>query len=230
MCFMFSVKKVKAPFRWKEPPWTTIFIFLFLFFCFLFFSVFEFNCSLIISGDSTYCNNNLLESWHLHISKNIRWKISTFFFISAIDFNNTTWSFIAFGVQNSIMHYFTVHDISNFVDDFCFTADHFLSHCYQVLRSCYFALCLFSCGVDYLLCFAYFQDDFNDALQYDFWISKGLGDKLYTEHYPHLKYRVQLEQFPLQASWISFFIFSLPIYNSLFLSCRLAENVSLEYL
>lgn len=76
--------------------------------------------------------------------------------------------------------------------------------------------------------FAYFQDDFDDALQYDFWISKGLGDKLYTEHYPHLKYRVQLEQFPLQASWISFFIFSLPIYNSLFLSCRLAENVSLE--
>ena len=229
MCFMFSVKKVKAPFRWKEPPWTTIFIFLFLVFCF-FFSVFEFNCSLIISGDSTYYNNNLLESWHLHISKNIRRKISTFFFISAIDFNNTTWSFIAFGVQNSIMHYFTVHDISNFVDDFCFTADHFLSHCYQVLRSCYFALCLFSSGVDYLLCFAYFQDDFNDALQYDFWISKGLGDKLYTEHYPHLKYRVQLEQFPLQASWISFFIFSLSIYNSLFLSCRLAENVSLEYL
>lgn len=101
------------------------------------------------------------------------------------------------------MHYFTVHDISNFVDDFCFTTDHFLSHCYQVLRSYYFSLCLFTCGVDYLLCFAYFQDDFNDALQYDFWISKGLGDKLYTEHYLHLKYRVQLEQFPLQASWIS---------------------------
>ena len=76
------------------------------------------------------------------------------------------------------MHYFTVHDISNFADDFCLTVDHFLSHCYQVLRSCYFAFCLFSCGVDYLLCFAYFQDDFNDALQYDFWISKGLGDKL----------------------------------------------------
>ena len=32
----------------------------------------------------------------------------------------------------------------------------------------YSPLCLFSFGVDYLLCFAYFQDDFDDALQYDF--------------------------------------------------------------
>ena len=60
--------------------------------------------------------------------------------------------FHCFRDSNSIMHYFTVYDISNFADDFCLTADHFLSHCYQVLRSCYFVLCLFSCGVDYLLC------------------------------------------------------------------------------
>ena len=43
---------------------------------------------------------------------------------------------------------------------------------------------------DYLICFAYLQDDFYDALQYDFWRSKRLADKLYTEpEYPnHLKY------------------------------------------
>ena len=115
------------------------------------------------------------------------------------------------------MHNFTVRDISNFADDFYFTTDHFLSHCYQVLRSCFFALCLFSCGVDYPLYFAYFQDDFNNALQYDFWISKGLGDKLYTEHYLHLKYRVQLEQFPLQVSWISCLFLVYPFVTLFFI-------------
>ena len=44
----------------------------------------------------------------------------------------------------------------------------------------------FSCGVHYLLCFAYLQNDLNDPFQYFLTKQfKGLAEKLYTERYPH---------------------------------------------
>ena len=45
----------------------------------------------------------------------------------------------------------------------------------------------FSCGVHYLLCFTYLQNDLNDPPQYFFLKKqfKGRAEKLYTEQYPH---------------------------------------------
>ena len=44
----------------------------------------------------------------------------------------------------------------------------------------------FSCGVHYLLCFAYLQIDLNDPFQYFLKKQfKGLAEKLYTDQYPH---------------------------------------------
>ena len=46
--------------------------------------------------------------------------------------------------------------------------DDFLSHfCFMVML----LLFPFSCGVHYLLCFAYLQNDLNDPFQYAFWRS-----------------------------------------------------------
>ena len=60
MCVIFLSKKLKHPFVERASLNNNIRLFVVV--VVFFFSVFEFNCGLKISGDSTYCDNNLLES------------------------------------------------------------------------------------------------------------------------------------------------------------------------
>ena len=73
---------------------------------------------------------------------------------------------IASQVQNPIMHYFTANYISN-MRMFSPLNDDFLSYfiaSFMVMQ----LLFPFSCGVYYLLCFSYSQNDLNDPFQYAF--------------------------------------------------------------
>ena len=114
-----------------------------------------------------------------------------------------------------MMYYFTANYISN-MQMFFVLNDDFLT-----FFSCFMVMLLlfpFSCGVHYLLCFAYLQSDLNDSFQYAFWrsnlrvlLKNCTLNSILTTWTIHC--RVELEQFPVQASWISclwlFFILSI---------------------
>ena len=113
---------------------------------------------------------------------------------------------IASQVQNPIMHYFKKNNISNTQMFSAFTRWFSL-----IFLSCFMVMLLlfpFSCGVHYLLCFAYLQNDLNDPFQYAFWrsnlrvlLKNCTLNIILTTWTIHC--RVQLEQFPVQASWVS---------------------------
>ena len=114
-----------------------------------------------------------------------------------------------------MMYYFTANYISNMQMFFVLNDDFLTFFSYFMVMLLLFP---FSCGVNYLLCFAYLQSDLNDSFQYAFWrsnlrvlLKNCTLNGILTTWTIHC--RVQLEQFPVQASWISclrlFFILSI---------------------
>ena len=75
---------------------------------------------------------------------------------------------IASQVQNPMMYYFTANYISNMQMFFVLNDDFLTFFSYFMVMLLLFP---FSCGVHYLLCFAYLQNDLNDPFQYAFWRS-----------------------------------------------------------
>ena len=128
--------------------------------------------------------------------------------VSAIVFNyfNDIIDCLPGSKSNDVLFYSKLSCISN-MQMFFVLNDDFLTFLFP-----------FSCGVHYLLCFAYLQSDLNDSFQYAFWrsnlrvlLKKCTLNSILTTWTIHC--RVQLEQFPVQASWISclwlFFILSI---------------------